>query len=342
MISLLGTPLVSFAVTVIIMPRLISGLKEAKVGQVIQNEGPQHQSKSGTPTMGGLGIIVGLLVGIGWMIFTQNSHEFNLLRESLPIITAVLLLVISYGLLGAIDDWLTIRPRNGIRGIGSKPKFLLQLVLAVGFVAWLSISGNLNASLSIPTADTKGLSIDLGWFYYIFAVVFITGMANFVNITDGLDGLAAGLAAILAMALVLFALFQESLLFSGVALALFGACVGFLWFNCNPARIFMGDTGSLAVGALIPSVAIVCKVELLVIIAGLVFILDGLSSALQWAVFKYTRITTGEGKRVFRMSPVHHHFELCGVPEQQVVVRFWIVGVLCAFLAFTVLVVFNW
>jgi len=157
-------------------------------------------------------------------------------------------------------------------------------------------------------------------------------MANFINITDGLDGLAAGLTAILALVLVLAYLmavdFRESHLLVMLLSALAGSSVAFLWFNYNPAKVFMGDTGSLAIGAFIPAAVLVLKLEIVMIIAGAVFILDGLSSAVQWAVFKYTRITTGTGKRVFKMSPIHHHFELSGVPEQLVVVRFWIVGLL--------------
>lgn len=304
---------VPFLMTALVMPRLISYLRALKAGQVIQKDGPQsHLSKSGTPTMGGLGIIVGLLAGAALIAFRLSTNDG-------PAFLAVVLLALFYGVVGFADDWLTVRPLRGRRGLSSKAKFGLQFLGAAAFVSWMSWSGNLNTSLGVGDF----FWVDLGWAYAPLAVLFITGMANFINITDGLDGLAAGLTVILALCLFTLAIETSTgmLLF-----ALAGACAAFLWFNFNPAKVFMGDTGSLAIGALIPAVAIVTKMEIPMMIAGMVFILDGLSSAIQWAVFKYTRIRTGTGKRVFKMSPIHHHFELSGWPEQLVVVRFWIVG----------------
>ena len=308
----------------IIAPGVISALRRFKIGQTISADGPEsHQSKAGTPTMGGLIIVLGVIASfITAMIFLRN--EPGVLGNWF----AAIALMLAYSILGLVDDYLTIRPIKGVRGIASKPKAALQVLIATGFVLWLASRG-FNADLTIA-----GKVILSGVWYYAFAVVFIVGMANFVNITDGLDGLVSGLAIIAAIGLVCIFRLEfyvkvddgSSLLLSALA----GACLAFLWFNTNPAKVFMGDTGSLAIGSLLPTIAIVTHREVLLIIVGMVFILDGLSSALQWAVFKYTRITTGTGRRVFKKSPVHHHFELCGIPEQAVVVRFWIAGVIAA------------
>lgn len=283
--------------------------------------------------MGGIGILIGMLSSVLIAYAIAIAWSRNGESRVLSSLNAVVALTSTYAAIGLLDDWLTMRPRNGKRGLSSKVKFALQLVLAILFVVFLSRTGNLHTTVKLG----KLFSVNLGWAYAPLAVLFITGMANFINITDGLDGLAAGLTIILAGALSAIAVLTASVHvpdpFTVLLLALAGACAAFLWFNFNPAKIFMGDTGSLAIGALIPAIAILAKLEVVMIMAGMVFILDGLSSALQWAVFKYTRITTGTGKRVFKMSPVHHHFELSGWSEQLVVVRFWIVGGICALVA---------
>jgi len=242
-------------------------------------------------------------------------------------IFAALLLMAAFGVLGLVDDYLTVHPRGGVRGIASKPKALIQIVLATLFMIWL-------AGQETPTLYLGAHGVLMGIGYCIFAVLYIVGMANFVNITDGLDGLASGLAAIAAAAfcIIVSVTVSSSDAMSVVPLicALAGASVAFLWFNANPARIFMGDTGALALGAVLPAVAILAHREVLMVIVGMVFVLDGLSTAIQWAVFKFTRITTGTGRRIFKKSPIHHHFELSGWPEQQIVIRFWIVGIICA------------
>lgn len=339
MIALHVTSLITFFIAftgaMLILPITISALKAMKAGQIIQQEGPKaHAPKAGTPTMGGIGILFGLLLGTGWFVYKEvTATAVQPQSPGIAIVIAVLALTLAYAVLGAVDDYLTIRPRGTKRGIGSKPKFALQFLIAIAFVAWLSWSGNLNTVVRLGSL----FAFDLGWVYAPLVVLFITGMANFVNITDGLDGLAAGLTVPLALVLALtpglIGAVGSTPAFSYLLFALAGACLGFLWYNYNPAKVFMGDTGSLAIGAMIPALAIVMKLEVVMIIAGMVFILDGLSSALQWAVFKYTRIRTGTGRRIFKMSPVHHHFELSGWAEQLVVVRFWIVGAVFALLA---------
>lgn len=346
-VTLIALPfVVAFIVSMIFAPGLITALKQRRVGQTISQDGPEsHRSKAGTPTMGGLIILAGILGGalaITWILSSPRFGIGEVLSGSSPILLydllAVLLLVLSYAILGMVDDYLTIHPVRGVRGIASKPKAAAQILLAIAFVIWLATH---KPGGFMPVLSFMGDPLFSGIFYWIFSVVFIVGMANFVNITDGLDGLVSGLTAIAAAAFILVIMlvpphagFESSTLMA-LLMAITGACVAFLWFNANPARVFMGDTGSLALGVALPAIAILTHREILLIIVGLVFIMDGLSTAIQWAVFKYTRITTGTGRRVFKKSPIHHHFELSGWPEQTVVVRFWIMGIIAAVIAFT-------
>jgi phospho-N-acetylmuramoyl-pentapeptide-transferase len=324
--------LAAFVVAMLFAPGTIGMLKKRGMGQRISEDGPaSHLTKEGTPTMGGLIIIAGILGGV--LAYTWAAQSVAITPRSFLAnkLLAALLLMAGFAMLGMLDDYLTIHPRGGVRGIASRPKAAIQFLMAAIFVIWLA--GQETAILSLG-----GTGILIGAGYCIFAVFYIVGMANFVNISDGLDGLAAGLAAIAAVAFCLIASLTspsyEALSTIPLLWAVAGACIAFLWFNANPARVFMGDTGALAVGVMLPVVAVLAHREALLVIVGLVFVLDGLSTALQWAVFKSTRITTGTGRRVFRKSPVHHHFELCGWPEQQVVIRFWIVGALCAIIAY--------
>lgn len=331
---------VAFVVSMLFAPGLIGALKRRRVGQTISVDGPEsHQSKAGTPTMGGLIILGGVLGGAlftAWVFGKpENAGLTNAYDAKLIDFFAVILLTLSYAVLGIVDDYLTIHPVRGVRGIASKPKAAAQILLAIAFVMWL---GNHRPQGFTPSLEVGGVTILGGWLYYAFAVVFIAGMANFVNITDGLDGLVSGLTAIavvaFVMTIVLIARGIESTSLLALLASFAGACVAFLWFNANPAKVFMGDTGALAIGVALPAMAVVLHREVLMIVCGLVFVLDGVSTMIQWAVFKYTRITTGTGRRVFRKSPIHHHFELCGWPEQNVVVRFWICGVIAAVIAF--------
>ncbi len=315
----------AFAVSALFAPGIIGMLRRRQIGQTISEDGPEsHRSKAGTPTMGGLIILAGVLGGVSAALWA------GLLSPGLLYLPGALLLMAAYALVGLLDDYLTIHPAKGVRGIASKPKAAIQVLIAVTFVAWLATQGGF-----LPVLSFAGRPLIGGTVYWIFAVILIVGMANFINITDGLDGLAAGLTCIACIGMMT-AGFDE---LRGPGLdallwAIAGACLGFLWFNANPAKVFMGDTGSLAIGAGLPAIAIATHHEILLIVAGLVFVLDGLSSMVQWAVFKFTRITTGTGRRVFKKSPIHHHFELCGWPEQTIVVRFWIVGVLAAVAGF--------
>ncbi len=331
----------AFLFSVLFGPAAVESLSRRKMGQVISQDGPEsHKPKAGTPTMGGVIILGGILAAVLVVVWTSGGLGSTLGRSAFHNfdLFAVLLLMVGYSLVGLADDYLTIRPRAGVRGIASKPKALVQLLLAVAFVMWLATH---RPAGFMPALMVGGHVVLAGNLYWAFAVLFIAGMANFVNITDGLDGLVTGLSATAALALVACTLLLPTTLGGDADLTVYamlsaiaGACVAFLWFNTNPARVFMGDTGSLALGVGLPAVAILAHREVLLIVVGMVFILDGLSSALQWAVFKYTRITTGTGRRVFKKSPIHHHFELSGWLEQTIVVRFWIVGVVFGMIGF--------
>ncbi len=327
---------VAFCVSMILAPGLIAALRTRNIGQVISDDGPEsHKSKSGTPTMGGLIILAGILAGSLAVTWAFRGDLYAVLAKHNDLL-AVLLLVAAYALVGIVDDYLTIKQVRGVRGIASKPKAAIQILLAIAFIVWLSAH---RSDGFVPILFVGGAPVLQGVWYWIFAVAFIVGMANSINITDGLDGLASGLVAIAAAAfvactlLVSKSLADADLTIYAMPSAIAGACLAFLWFNANPAKVFMGDTGSLALGVALPAIAILTHREVLMIVIGFVFVIEGLSTAIQWAVFKYTRITTGTGRRVFRKSPLHHHYELCGWPEQTVVVRFWILGVTSAVIA---------
>lgn len=337
--SLLIVPFgVAWLFSMLFGPGAVAALKRRGMGQVISQDGPEsHRPKAGTPSMGGIIILAGVLAAMLAVIWVSDS------RWGIPFgqgsfrnfdLFAVLLLMVAYGLVGLVDDYLTIRPVGGVRGIASKPKAAVQLLLALAFVMWLATH---RPDGFVPVLMIAGRPLLAGNLYWAFAILFIVGMANFVNITDGLDGLVAGLTAIASISMVICIVLlplgirgDADLNLYSIMSAIAGACAAFLWFNANPAKVFMGDTGSLALGVALPAVAVLAHREVLLIVVGLVFILDGLSSAIQWAVFKYTRVTTGTGKRVFRKSPIHHHFELVGWAEQTIVVRFWIVGAVVA------------
>lgn len=330
---------VAFVVSMVFGPGVISALKRRRVGQTISEDGPEsHKPKAGTPTMGGIIILAGILGAVlAITYFGRTSLPGELYAHGLDSLFAVLLLVVAYALLGLADDYLTIHPVRGVRGIASKPKAVAQILVAIAFVMWLA---NFKQDF-VPVLTIGQTQVLFGAPYWVFAVVFIAGMANFVNITDGLDGLVSGLTAIAASAFALVVILlarqvsAESPMLIALMMALAGACVAFLWFNANPAKVFMGDTGSLAIGVALPAVAILTHREVLMIVIGSVFILDGFSTILQWAVFKFTRITTGTGRRVFKKSPIHHHFELSGWAEQNIVVRFWILAVMAAVVAYS-------
>ncbi|GMK42982.1 phospho-N-acetylmuramoyl-pentapeptide-transferase [Paenibacillus glycanilyticus] len=298
----------SFLIAVLLGPLFIPLLRRMKFGQQIRTDGPQsHLKKSGTPTMGGIIIMLALL--ISFLKFSDKTPDFWVL------FTASL----GFGLVGFLDDYIKIVFKRSL-GLTARQKLFGQLLFSIIVCAELY---NMNHSTMITVPGTSW-GFDLGWFYYPFVVIILFGSSNAVNFTDGLDGLLSGTSAIAFGAFTILALQvseHESAIFSA---AMVGAVLGFLIFNAHPAKVFMGDTGSLGIGGGIAAVAILTKMELMLVIVGGVFVLEMLSVILQVGSFKL------RGKRIFKMSPIHHHFELSGWSEWRVVTTFWSVGLLLA------------
>jgi phospho-N-acetylmuramoyl-pentapeptide-transferase len=308
------TILMGFLITVILSPLFIPFLRRLKFGQSIRDEGPQsHKKKSGTPTMGGIVFLLSIVITTFVMTgkFSEVSVETYLL----------LLVTVGFGLLGFLDDFIKVVMKRNL-GLTSKQKLLGQIVISVIFYLIFK-QNDFSTSVSIPLTD---ISVDLGFFYILFIIFWLVGFSNAVNLTDGLDGLVSGTAAIAFGALAVLAWNQSQYDVSIFAVAVVGAVLGFLVFNAHPAKVFMGDTGSLALGGAIATVAILSKLEIILILIGGVFVIETLSVILQVISFKTT------GKRIFRMSPLHHHYELVGWSEWKVVVTFWTVGLLFAVL----------
>lgn len=307
--------LMGFLVAALSLPLLIPFLRRLKFGQSIREEGPKaHMKKTGTPTMGGLAIIFAIVVSTLVMVFKFTEPTFKTYL--------LLLILVGFGLLGFLDDFIKVALKRNL-GLTSLQKLIGQIVIAAIFYI-VYMNQGLPTTVSIPLTD---ISIDLGWGYLLFVVFWLVGFSNAVNLTDGLDGLVSGTSAIAfgAFAILAWNIAEyEVAIFSVVVV---GAVLGFLVFNAHPAKVFMGDTGSLALGGAIATVAILTKLEILLIIIGFVFVMETLSVIIQVISFKTT------GKRVFKMSPLHHHYELSGWSEWKVVSTFWSVGLLCAILA---------
>ena len=291
-------------------------LQRLKAQQSIREEGPQaHLAKAGTPTMGGLFMMLALVLTI--CIVPPYSVTLWML----------LFLTLGHGLLGFSDDFIKAVKRRNL-GLTAKQKLAGQIVLAVLFCYISTTYAALPTTLWIPLVD---ITVDLGVAYYILALLIIIGTTNAVNLTDGLDGLATGISAIAGAAYAVVGLLVGSLSVTFFGIIVSGVCLGFLYFNANPAKVFMGDTGSLALGGAFAGMAIATKTEILLVIIGFVFVVEALSVILQVASFK-TR-----GVRIFRMSPIHHHFELGGWSERKVVYVFWVVSLVTSLLGIAVL-----
>ena len=319
----------AFFISLVAGPWVIDRLRALQVWQAIREEGPAHHKvKAGTPTMGGLLIVTSVVITTLLWADLEN-----------PYIWTVLLVMLGFGSIGLADDWLKVRRRRNL-GLTVRQKLFLQILVSVaaGLMARAAASPAPHAgALALPFF--KEVLVPLGILYLPFVAVVLIGSSNAVNLTDGLDGLAVGAVAIAAATYTVFVYVAghsqiaeylrivpvsgggEVAIFTG---AMVGASVGFLWFNCHPAQVFMGDVGSLALGGGIGIVAVVAKQELLLVIVGGLFVLEELSVIIQVASYKL------RGKRVFKMAPLHHHFELLGWAETQVVVRFWIIAVVFA------------
>lgn len=308
----------AFVIALIAGPVFIPVLRRLKFGQSIRQEGPErHYAKAGTPTMGGVIILLGLIISA--VLFAGNSTEVWL----------ALFITIGHGLIGFLDDFIKVVLKRSL-GLKARQKLAGQIIMAVALAYIGSVYFGRGTDLWIPLV---GVNVDFGPLYYVLIFFVLVGTTNAVNLTDGLDGLAAGttVVAALAYAAIAASFGKPDLAVFSVALA--GACLGFLKYNSYPARIFMGDTGSLALGGALASVAVLTKTELLLVIVGGVFVVEALSVIIQVISFKST------GKRVFRMSPIHHHFELGGWSETRVVTVFWLAGAFCGAAALIILAV---
>ena len=345
-----GAVVTALLIAFVIGPAIIRRLRERRVGQVIRAEGPaSHQSKRGTPTMGGL--IILLATVIPTLLWAQLDNRFVLVA---------LLALLWMGAIGFLDDYLKI-VQGKSRGLVARWKLAGQVGFGILLGLLLLYKPVVDPSVLPASATTlpffKYLIVNFApLIYVLFVTTVIAGSSNAVNLTDGLDGLATGLAAIAALAFAVFAyilartdltsyLFLYHLAGAGelaiFCAALMGGCLGFLWFNAHPAQVFMGDTGSLAIGGALGTVAILLKAEFLLLIIGGVFAVEAISVIMQTSVYKWHKRRRGkeyaDAHRVFRMAPMHHHFEKLGWAETTVVTRFYILGVLCALVAFATL-----
>jgi phospho-N-acetylmuramoyl-pentapeptide-transferase len=305
----------SLLICVFVGPRFIEYLRLQEFGQHIREEGPAgHQGKAGTPTMGGLAVLLAVLV------------PFLILSDYRQASLTVLGTTVAMAALGFADDWNKLRKRRSL-GVSGRTKLVIQALTAIAL--WLAVTEpvGLQDTLRLRVVDA---SIDLGIAYPVLIFLVLAGATNGVNLTDGLDGLAAGCAAIVFLAFTAMTFIttgQQDLALLSACLV--GACVGFLWFNSFPASVFMGDTGSLGLGGAIAALAVMTKTEVLLILIGGIFVIEALSVAIQ--VFSFQRFR----KRVFLMAPIHHHFELLGWSETKIILRFWIVAAICAAIGFT-------
>jgi phospho-N-acetylmuramoyl-pentapeptide-transferase len=343
--TLLAVPL-SFLIVLLAGPKVIAWLRKQKIGdqpdfdQAKMNE--RMSKKAGTPTMGGVLIIAAITITTLLLADLDNYY-----------VRMALICLLWLGLVGVADDWLklTLKRRGGGRqGLTSLEKLLFQIGLSVILSIFTYSHGhNLETVRRLYFPFSKDLYLPMNLVtFIILGTIVITGFSNAVNLTDGLDGLAAGLMAQSSLVFAILAIcigvheyadflflpyIKASEQMAVLAGAMLGACLGFLWFNCSPASVFMGDTGSLAMGGLIGYIAIVIRQELLLVLVGGIFVVEALSVMLQVSFFKFTKRRYGAGRRIFLMAPLHHHFQEKGWPETQVVIRFWLIGAMLAAMA---------
>jgi len=321
-------------VSFIFGPWVIRKLREWKAGQEVRTDGPQtHLAKSGTPTMGGLLILFSVVIAV--LIWQDLSSAYTWIA---------LISLVAFGGIGFLDDYLKVF-RKSSDGLQARFKFSAQILVSLGIVLFLYLTRNEHTTL-LYLPFLKNPVLDMGWVFIPFGVIFLTGLSNAVNLTDGLDGLATGLLLLVSIALAILTYITGRADYSAylqipylagsgeltvMCLALAGASIGFLWYNSHPAEIFMGDTGSLALGGVIGVIALMIKKEILLLIVGGVFVIEVASVMIQVISYKLRK------KRVFKMAPLHHHFELKGWDETKVVIRFWILGGLFLILSLSTL-----
>jgi phospho-N-acetylmuramoyl-pentapeptide-transferase len=304
-------------ICIFLSPKFIAYLRRREFGQYIREEGPDHAQKAGTPTMGG--IIIFLAISTPFLILTNYGWR------SVGVFGAT----VACALLGFADDYTKLVKRRSL-GLRARTKLLVTIAISVGLWFIATHEAHLGNTLRLRFVDYR---VDLGVFYPLLVYLVVAGTTSAVNLTDGLDGLAAGCASIVLLAYIGITFITGSAQDRDLALlagCLVGGCIGFLWFNAFPATIFMGDTGSLMLGGAIAGLAIMTKTEVLLILLGGIFVIEALSVLIQVVSFQTTR------KRVFLMAPIHHHFELMGWSETKIILRFWIVAAACAAIGFTI------
>ena len=307
--SVLMPVMISFLVSVVLCPVIIPFLRKLKFGQTVRDEGPEsHLKKNGTPTMGGLVILASILI--------TSLLYVGEYRDIIP----VLFMTLGFGLIGFLDDYIKVVMKRSL-GLTPLQKMALQLLVTAVFVFYYFKVAKLDTSIRIPFIAGTGFHMPV-WLFVIFVFIVVLGTVNGVNFTDGLDGLASGVTAIVATFFTIASLLLNPGM-TPITGAVVGSLLGFLLFNTYPARVFMGDTGSLALGGFVASIALMLHMPLFIVLAGLIYLLEVLSVILQVGYFKLTH-----GKRIFKMAPLHHHFELCGYSETQVVAAFSIITAL--------------
>ena len=348
-----GAAITALIISFLIGPKIIRTLNNHRFGEKIRKNGPElHLQKEGTPSMGGIIILLSIILPT--ILWAKLNN---------PFIVIILVSITWMGLIGFIDDYLKIKKEYS-KGLIARYKLTGQIILGLfisyiifqenSLISYNIIANNKNldliASSSISTPFIANGFLDIKLLYIPLIILIITGTSNAINLTDGLDGLATGLVAISTLVFAAIAYASGRIDYSNYlniifipnsgelfifCLAMIGACIGFLWYNAHPAKVFMGDVGSLSLGAAIGTLSILLKKEILLIIIGGVFVIESLSVILQVLYFKITKKLHGEGKRLFKMAPLHHHFELSGWNENHVVVRFWIIGIILALLSLT-------
>lgn len=316
--TLLIPVLISFLISVVLCPILIPFLRKLKFGQTVRDEGPaSHLKKNGTPTMGGLVILFSVLITS--LIYVGRY----------PDIIPVLFMTLGFGIIGFLDDYIKVVKKRSL-GLTPLQKIVLQFIVTAVFTYYYFDVAKLDTQTRIPFVEGYAFSMP-AWLFVIFIFIVVLGTVNGVNFTDGLDGLASGVTVIVATFFAIVALGINANM-SPIITSVIGALLGFLMFNTYPARVFMGDTGSLALGGFVASTALMLRIPLFIVIVGLVYLIEVLSVILQVGYFKITH-----GKRIFKMAPIHHHFELCGFSETQVVAAFSIVTALLCLLGMAAL-----
>lgn len=314
--ELLYSAAVALILALLAGPLVIPVLRRLKFGQSIRQEGPKrHLAKAGTPTMGGIIILVAAVVPT--LLFAGGKIEILL----------ALFVTLGHGLIGFIDDFIKVVLKRSL-GLKAKQKIFGQICMAIGLVYLAKSYLGLDTTLWVPLVNAM---VDFGPWYYLLTFLVLIGTTNAVNLTDGLDGLAAGTTIVSSLVYAVICLYLGKMSLAIFCVSLAAACLGFLKFNAYPAKVFMGDTGSLALGGALAAVAVLTKTELLLVIVGGVYVVEALSVIIQVTSFKTT------GKRVFLMSPIHHHFELLGWKEKKVVAVFWLAGAVCGAAALAIL-----